>query len=124
VIIRIAARTWQDLPDLTVGGTVGAGEPVDLPAGFEGQIRSIGPSTKSWDPDQLRSFIEFVVDVVTPTPHDVAMLAIGAWLSKRLESRRGTERSLTIDGETVDPDDPVAVERAVRAHLYPDDPRR
>jgi len=118
--VRVAARTFGELPNVTGDRVVGYGHPIDAPDGTEGYVTSVGPAIRSATmPDELLSVVEFVVNFTTSHADQVATDRFAAWLWDRLQAARGDgERRLTIEGEAVDPDDRVAVERAVSEHLY------
>ena len=115
--VRIAAQTFGELPSVTLGLVVGYGVPIDAPDGTEGYVTSVGPAVRSAPgPDELLSVLEFVVNFTTSHADQVATRLLVVWLCDKLTAAGA--RHLTVDGEAVDPDDRVAVERAVSAHLY------
>ena len=118
--VRFATERWPELPSVTVGDAVGAGEVVSVPSGLSGRVSAIGPSTKSSvGPDELRAFVEIVVQAAPETARDVGIGLFTAWLYDRLRTRGEGRHELSIDGTVVDPDDVVEVERMVRNKLYP-----
>jgi hypothetical protein len=118
--VRIAAQTYGELPSVTSGHVIGYGVPIDAPDGTEGYVTSVGPAVRSAPgPDELPSVLEFVVNFTMSHADQVATGLLVVWLCDKLMAARGAgTRRLTIDGEDVDPDDRVAVERAVSEHLY------
>lgn len=118
--VRVAAQTFAELPSVARGHVIGYGVPIDAPDGTEGYVTSVGPAIRSAPgPDELLSVLEFVVNFTTSHADEVATRLLVVWLCDKLNAARGAgARHLTVDGEAVDPDDRVAVERAVSAHLY------
>lgn len=81
IVLTIAAKVWPDLPSITVGDTVGAGEPVLLPEGLSGEVLSLGPAIKAaGSPEDWRAVIQFAVDSAGPMARDLFVGVLGAWL--------------------------------------------
>ena len=118
--VRIAARTFGELPNVTGDHVVGYGHPIAAPEGTEGYVTSVGPAIRSAaTPDELLSVVEFVVNFTTTHADQAATERFAAWLWDGLQAARGDgPRRLTIADEAVDPDDRGAVVLAVSDHLY------